>query len=287
MSEKDPLVDAMRANPNDDAPRLVWADREGGDRGEYVVICCTLARRGVPDETRRRYSERAKELFEMHHDEWTGGLGKRAHCTFSRGFLDHIHTDHIDTFLARIDAVAACSPLLTGLQFHEVATTSWPEAVAKLRVVLHRFEDRVYRLRFGASVPDSDPVHVNGRVHHGDIAISELLATDGRHLSHLELMWSGLTRHALPKLGTMERLRRLTIGHPALSGADIVELVERMPKLQMLGLFWSLTKLGSDDVDRILACPRIKQLWQLELHDCGVSHFDKERLRKAYNIKVL
>ena len=36
MTTGDPLLDAILANPDDDAPRLVWADREGGERGELV-----------------------------------------------------------------------------------------------------------------------------------------------------------------------------------------------------------------------------------------------------------
>ncbi|MBA3499354.1 MAG: hypothetical protein H0T65_03220, partial [Deltaproteobacteria bacterium] len=35
------------ANPDDDAPRLVWADLVGGERGELVVIQCDLARGGL------------------------------------------------------------------------------------------------------------------------------------------------------------------------------------------------------------------------------------------------
>ena len=39
----DALIAAILAHPDDDAPRLVWADREGGERGELVVVQCALA----------------------------------------------------------------------------------------------------------------------------------------------------------------------------------------------------------------------------------------------------
>jgi uncharacterized protein (TIGR02996 family) len=41
------LREACAASPEDDEPRLVWADAVGGERGELVVIQCDLARGGL------------------------------------------------------------------------------------------------------------------------------------------------------------------------------------------------------------------------------------------------
>ncbi len=38
------------ADPDDDEPRLVWADAVGGERGELVVLQCDLARTWVTGE---------------------------------------------------------------------------------------------------------------------------------------------------------------------------------------------------------------------------------------------
>lgn len=274
----DPLIEAIRANPGDDAPRLVWADREGGERGEYVVLSLALGHRGLDQETRLRYSARLKELQAQHLDAWTGGLGKPgAHCTFSRGFLDHIHVDHIDRFLAHIDAIDAVTPLLSGVQFHEVATTTgWREAAEKIRVVLRRFGDRIHKLRFPARTPDN---------RYGDVAVAELLAPDAKMLVELDLMWSELTPAALPKLAELTKLRTLTIGHPALDGHAIIELLERMPKLTSLSLFWGVTKLTGEDVELLIAHPRMKEIWG-EIHDCGLNYILRERMKNALGGRI-
>lgn len=56
------LVEAILAAPEDDAPRLVWADAllEAGDvRGEHVILQCERARTGKPPGARELALERA------------------------------------------------------------------------------------------------------------------------------------------------------------------------------------------------------------------------------------
>lgn len=81
----DDLAAEIAANPDDDAPRLAWADAVGGERGELVVLQCDLARGGFElDETvaRRR---RERELLRRHGRAWTPPNIDRAE--FHRGFL--------------------------------------------------------------------------------------------------------------------------------------------------------------------------------------------------------
>ncbi|MFO0740345.1 MAG: TIGR02996 domain-containing protein [Labilithrix sp.] len=60
----DALIAAILAHPDDDAPRLVWADREGGERGELVVVQCALAAEPpLPRAERDRLRARERELL--------------------------------------------------------------------------------------------------------------------------------------------------------------------------------------------------------------------------------
>ena len=45
------LLEECAARPDDDAPRLAWADLVGGERGELVVLQCDLARGGEDAES--------------------------------------------------------------------------------------------------------------------------------------------------------------------------------------------------------------------------------------------
>src|SRR5688572_26707278 len=77
------------ANPDDDAPRLVWADLVGGERGELVVLQCDLARGGLtPGEVAAR-RKRERALLASHGRSWAGSLAVHSsRWSFRRGFVE-------------------------------------------------------------------------------------------------------------------------------------------------------------------------------------------------------
>lgn len=91
-----PLEDslaAIRARPEDDAPRLALARqlRERGDpRGEFIELQCAAAR-SDDDDARDQLTARADELLAVHEDEWHHELGLRlGEATWARGFVDTV-----------------------------------------------------------------------------------------------------------------------------------------------------------------------------------------------------
>ncbi|MDQ3368076.1 MAG: hypothetical protein M3680_21840, partial [Myxococcota bacterium] len=64
--------------PDDDAPRLVWADLIGGERGELVVLQCDLARGGLPPAGVAARRARERELLAAHGAAWAGELANVA-----------------------------------------------------------------------------------------------------------------------------------------------------------------------------------------------------------------
>ncbi len=90
------LLEAMRAAPHDDAPRLVWADllcERGDPRGEFVQVQCALAREGEDDPERREaLLDRERALLKAHQAEWLPRGFLRygdalAYVRFHRGLL--------------------------------------------------------------------------------------------------------------------------------------------------------------------------------------------------------
>src|SRR5437763_2940721 len=104
MSDEAALLAAIRANPDEDTPRLVyadWLDEQGGasntDRAEYIRLEIQFAR----DHPERRWSKakqdaqkRPRQLFWKNRAEWFPELfgrksilrGARAYPDMSRGF---------------------------------------------------------------------------------------------------------------------------------------------------------------------------------------------------------
>ncbi|MBA3392308.1 MAG: hypothetical protein H0T89_06675 [Deltaproteobacteria bacterium] len=116
MSDRDlaALFAACMASPDDDAPRLVWADAVGGERGELVVIQCDLARGGLsPAETATR-RQRLRELLATHGAAWSELAGLARRCMFQRGFVDAVEAEG-PRFLEAADALRSRAPLARSL----------------------------------------------------------------------------------------------------------------------------------------------------------------------------
>src|SRR5262245_57708734 len=91
----DAFLRAIIDRPDDDLPRLVYADYldEVGDpaRAEFIRVQCELA--GLPEDDPRRpaLEDREHELLDEHEPEWLGDYGRIAHeWEFRRGFLEGV-----------------------------------------------------------------------------------------------------------------------------------------------------------------------------------------------------
>jgi uncharacterized protein (TIGR02996 family) len=94
MTYDDAFLQAILDNPDDDAPRLIYADwiEEHGDpRGEFMRIQCQLAAMSAEDPRRRRLERHEHDLLACHQDRWLGELRPLLSAwTFHRGFLNVI-----------------------------------------------------------------------------------------------------------------------------------------------------------------------------------------------------
>src|SRR5215217_5840813 len=87
MSDAAALLAAIRAAPDDDAPRLVyadWLDEHGQpERAEFIRLQCERAR---PDDPALRRQE--AELLAAQHDAFAGPLAApHLRFRFDRGFI--------------------------------------------------------------------------------------------------------------------------------------------------------------------------------------------------------
>src|SRR5689334_1385738 len=96
MPDRDAFIRAIIENPDDDAPRLIYADwlDERGDaaRAEFIRVQCQLCDTTLAAEERMRLERRERSLLRKHRGQWQAevgvpllGLG-----AFYRGFLDAV-----------------------------------------------------------------------------------------------------------------------------------------------------------------------------------------------------
>lgn len=98
MTDRDALLAAVLANPDDDLPRLVYADwcedRGDPDRAAFIRVQVERDRAEPYSPTWRAAAEQAQRLGGRHHPAWTAhlrGLARKAR--FVRGFVGHVLVD--------------------------------------------------------------------------------------------------------------------------------------------------------------------------------------------------
>jgi uncharacterized protein (TIGR02996 family) len=139
MREDDPFLQAILADPGNDAPRLIYADwlEERGDpRGEFIRVQCALARLGGDDERRLPLEEREWELLDAYGETWVHSLRKLGitdgehyldSVGFHRGLVEEVKVKGSRTFLRRAKGLFAAAPSLRGLTiWGRVSVGAWP-----------------------------------------------------------------------------------------------------------------------------------------------------------------
>jgi uncharacterized protein (TIGR02996 family) len=108
MKEED-LLETIRAAPDEDAPRLVYADwllERDDARGELIQIECQLAR-GATGAEAKRLENRAQVLHEAHDQAWQAPAREiGGHYYIRRGLPEELSVP-LATFLARPNDVLA------------------------------------------------------------------------------------------------------------------------------------------------------------------------------------
>ena len=93
MSDHDALVQAILHAPDDDAPRLVyadWLDEHGdADRAEFIRVQSRMARLPFYDPTYAPLDRRSRALLAVHQAGWRLP-GLAAQQVFRRGFVEEL-----------------------------------------------------------------------------------------------------------------------------------------------------------------------------------------------------
>jgi len=96
-SEEQAFLSRVREWPDDDGPRLIfadWLDEQGDPRGEFIRIQCAIARLPHDDPRRADLQQREQALLDAHQHDWAARLqGIASDWTYRRGFIESISID--------------------------------------------------------------------------------------------------------------------------------------------------------------------------------------------------
>ncbi len=93
MAIEDAFLHDILARPDDDAPRLIYADwleEHNNPRGEFIRVQCALAQLAPEDPRRWPLEQRERELLVEHEPKWLPGWNLTGEWQFRRGFVDEI-----------------------------------------------------------------------------------------------------------------------------------------------------------------------------------------------------
>jgi uncharacterized protein (TIGR02996 family) len=292
MSQRQALLEAIAANLDDDAPRLIfadWLEEQGDPRGAFIRAQCALA--GLPAEDPRRADLARKEeaLFAAHGATWTAALpppgeGWQNLRLWKRGFPFGA-SFFVQEYLERIEAVLHQEVMQdVVLEFNldhdrpDVEDDTWVERLAaspRLRLVsaLHGPDSGFGPRRFGILIRSP---HLT-RLVHIDL-FEDLIGLEGVR---------GLCVSPAPF-----RLKRLCLNGAINLYADeetpeAVEAVRALansPKvahLEYLGLYYN--GLGEEAVAALVASSYLPRPLQLEFEESEeVPEHLRDRLRQEF-----
>jgi uncharacterized protein (TIGR02996 family) len=117
MNDGDALLAAIIANPDDDTPRLVYADwlQENGqpERAEFIRVAVRRARTAKGTRDYRKLFGRELELLTRHREEWSAPFRPWAafeNLVFRRGFVEEAHLQP-DVYLAHSGELLSAAPV--------------------------------------------------------------------------------------------------------------------------------------------------------------------------------
>lgn len=113
MDLEDAFLQDIRAHPDDDAPRLIyadWLDERNDPRGEFIRVQCALAALGDEDPRRWPLEKRVQELLGQYREKWLPQGSDAAACEFRRGFVECVELTP-EEFLESGDRLFAQTPI--------------------------------------------------------------------------------------------------------------------------------------------------------------------------------
>lgn len=133
-------------HPNDDTPRLVYADwlddQDNNLRAELIRAQCRLALLAPGDE-HRKLSRRVSELL-LNEGEWIVALPQLEGVRwedFSRGFVEGVFVDSVETFLKHAEAMFKATPVrrlrigsVSPNSMEMLSTSPWLDRLSELNI---------------------------------------------------------------------------------------------------------------------------------------------------------
>jgi uncharacterized protein (TIGR02996 family) len=293
MASNPGLLACVLSAPDDDAPRLVYADwlmEQRDPRGELISLQCALARPSLDPQRRSEYRDRVERLLEEHEDEWAAPAAKAKARTFRRGFLDEVR-DRAKAFLPGAAELFQIEPIrrlaLTDLakeSARKLAAADWLARITHL--TLHGTFGDEGTIALAASPHLAAVISLNLGPKLGPRGAAALAASP--HLARVSVL--SLTSNTLGDQGaaslaraplsscTALHLSRNEIGD---DGAAALAGSQHLTRLTRLSLNFN-EEIGDAGARALAKSPHLVSLRRLEIEGTAIGKAGEKALRKRF-----
>ncbi len=250
--ESDALAEVLAA-PDDDVPRMAYADllvARGDPRGELIRVQCAIANGDVEYLEKKELKERAEKLLETHGAAWraAAGVPESGEVEWRRGFID----------------VASLTGEQLAGEVGELLFANEPVRHVKVRVNSKRVATRIAA---GTTLQRVTALTLQGTI--SDDGVAALLEGPVDNLRSLNVggcvSASGLL--ALTRCPRLAALERLSLSGSELSGALATALRDRWSLLALQVVYASRCDLTDEDIVELASSPVLAQLLTLCVTD--------------------
>lgn len=271
-STRDAFLSAIKAAPDDDFPRLVYADYldEIGEseRARFIRVQIALATRAPNDPSRPDLLAEERSLFLAHRDQWCPSLpkGMQGELIFRRGILETLH-------ITKFDIDRGGYALLERVSNERY----WPE-ISEISLARERNSREVSKYlepRPGASA---------GFV--GWLLKSPYL----RGITSLDLSDSRIDEKAARQIARSEYLRGLTklnLRGCGITDADVALLAKSDNFGDLSSLNLSGNELSDTGVKIIAELPSLQKLKTLDLSSCQIGDAAANAIAQSDALRAL
>ena len=279
MSEGDDLYRAILDSPEDDAPRLIyadWLDEHGQpERAEFIRVQCAMAR--IPEGTGRWRSlnQQAQALERQWRVVWTAPAQERVlEARLARGFVDAVRLT-VEQFafaaeaLVRLEPVrvwefAATSMLLNRMSFERLAADPALSVVRALNTGKFVPDELVQSLAQSHYLTGLRTLVVPNRSPSPESIISLLDAA--RRLDQLEMQdVHGPAFRELWRRGAPIRLRRLSMVNSRVADQTVRSLAESAALVLVESLRLDGNEISVRGADAVASTDHLTNLQELSL----------------------
>jgi uncharacterized protein (TIGR02996 family) len=309
MGIEDGFLHDILAHPDDDAPRLIyadWLDERNDPRGEFIRVQCALAYLSVEDPRRWPLEQGEEELLREHETKWLPKDIGSARCVFRRGFVAEI-TLYIHDFLSVAESsieqtplqhVCLRGPINTAEMQRARESTGWKEVAQSPLLARLQSLSLAFPLDFEGWRSLHESTHLanltdlkiiaSGR--HEDIVIDWAALTNRPALRSLTLCQNALNLVDLPALAncsSLTGLRELNLNdnHLTHEAARVLAEGRLLHQLEVLHLGSNL--LGDTGALIIREWPALPRLTRLSLGHNRIFPAGIQKLAKARALRGL